>query len=92
MGVTASKMRLKPKYRLYWNIVVSCCHSPPELRVQQDGVNTLTLGTLQHFSVWYSILPLDMEKGPEASHVECVKLFGMLAVDSPRLACMKQGG
>ena len=54
-------------------------------------MDALYLGTLEHFSVWYSVLPSDMEQGPEASHVESIELLSMPAVDCPRLACIEKG-
>ena len=64
---------------------------PPELRVQQNGMDALRPSMLEDFSVWYFVLPPDAKQGPQTSHVEGFELFGMLAVDSPCLACIEQG-
>lgn len=64
--------------------------SPPELLAQQDGMDALHPSTLEHFSVWDSVLPFVMEQGPEASNVDGIKLFSLPAVDCPCLTHTEQ--
>ena len=53
-------------------------------------MDALHLSSLEHFSVWDFVLPLDSEKAPEASHVEGIELSCMSTVDCPGFAGIEQ--
>ena len=46
---------------------------------------------MEDFWIWNPILLLDMEKLPEAPHVEGVQLLCMATVDCPSLTSIQQG-
>lgn len=64
--------------------------SPRELIAQSNITDSLHPSTLDHFSVWDSVLLNDMEQGPEASIMKDIELYSMPAVDSRHLARIEQ--
>ena len=53
---------------------------PSQLCLQQHGLNTGGVSTVQDLSVGDAILPGDSEYGAKGTHVELLQLFDMSAV------------
>ena len=63
---------------------------PPNLDFLQEGVDSAKAISFQNLRDF--VLPSDLEKSAETSHVEVVELSSVSAVGNPGLTGTKEGG
>ena len=64
---------------------------PPQLRLNDECLDSRHVGSVQHFSVGYPVFPRDTHDLAQASEVKLVERLQLLPVESPCLAAIKQG-
>lgn len=66
--------------------------NPSELALDEQSFNAFYLEAFKYSSVWYSVLPRDATDFREASEMELVKFFHMMAVPGPRFTPVQERG
>ena len=65
---------------------------PAELCLEEHGLDTCGVSTVQDFEVCDAVLPADSKDGTEGSHMKLVQLLYVPAVECPRLTPVEERG
>ena len=63
----------------------------PQLRLNDECLDSRHVGSVQHFSAGYPVFPRDTHDLAQASEMKLVERLQLLPVESPCLAAIKQG-